>query len=261
MEIVNFMKDEALYKKNPDNDFQKHSTYGLTLEGIKKYYLTPENHLYHHQEKLKAEIKKRIELHEQMKQNKFRLSQTINANNNNNTSENIESFTKTIINPTTRSKTIENIKKNHPFNFTVHNTESIDINDDNKNNRERNYLSLINKKGKGMPLYIRKKVNNLKLNLYNDEMKKKTNNIIGESCKIIGRDRFLPKLNPRPVIIDYNLTYSRDNGKSMSTKYTNGYKNLGHNGPFMGIRYNPDNYEIRRKNRTKRNVFGTLFPH
>ena len=37
-------------------------------------------------------------------------------------------------------------------------------------------------------------------------------------------------------------------------------KNLGHNF-FMGQSFNPQNYYVNSKNRTKRNVFGGLFIH
>ena len=60
----------------------------------------------------------------------------------------------------------------------------------------------------------------------------------------------LPFIKPREIIIEYQLT--NDAGISKENK------NLGHN-HYMGSFYNPQNYFVNSKNRTKRNVFGGLF--
>ncbi len=47
--------------------------------------------------------------------------------------------------------------------------------------------------------------------------------------------------------------------KKKNIEFTNNFYNNG-NSKFMGIKYNPFNYELMvSKNRTKRNIFGTLF--
>jgi hypothetical protein len=61
---------------------------------------------------------------------------------------------------------------------------------------------------------------------------------------------YLPFIRPRQIIIEYQLT----NDAGISKKN----KNLGHNN-YMGSFYNPQNYFVNSKNRTKRNVFGGLF--
>lgn len=250
MEISNFMEDENYYKKDPDNDFQKHSTYGLNLEGIKKYYLTPDNNYFNHQEKLRAEIQKRLELHEQMKRHKISIASSLKDNSS--------KFDDLTLNKNTslRSKTIENSirenqkKKESDTGKSFKNIEVFpDYYKNRKDNKSRSLLHSTLDLNKNR--LTKRKFENLKLN-------KMVDNRLAE---IRGRDKYLPKINPRPILVDYCLTYSKDNGASLSSKNTNGYKNLGCNGFYMGESYNPDNYEIKRKNRTKRNVFGTLFPH
>ncbi len=62
----------------------------------------------------------------------------------------------------------------------------------------------------------------------------------------------LPFIKPREIIIEYQLT----NGSGANQDN----KNLGHNGyGYMGASFNPQNYTVTSKNRTKRNVFGGLF--
>ena len=62
----------------------------------------------------------------------------------------------------------------------------------------------------------------------------------------------LPFIKPREILIEYQLT----NGSGFNL----GNKNLGHNGHgYMGDSFNPHNYTLTSKNRTKRNVFGGLF--
>ena len=102
----------------------------------------------------------------------------------------------------------------------------------------------------------RKIFNNIAYSTLNKYMPKKTcNKNISYSVKRSknkSEDNImnLPILKPRKIIIDCQLV----NGAGISGNK----KNFGHNF-FMGSSYNPQNYYVNSKNRTKRNVFGGLF--
>lgn len=245
MEITNFMDNECYYKNYPDNNYSKHSTYGLNLEGIKKYYLTPDNNFYNHQEKLKKETLKRIYDNEQQKINKLSL----NINSTKNSKDTIEEIGS---NKEDRAKSLNKTKLN-----TLNNQRYKKFNFLNSYSIKTNKIKDLNEKREKNTIYST--INPNKTRIDRGNFQKASINCFRKSQ--INKQQFLPKINPRPIILDYCLTYSNNNGSSYNGKYTNGYKNLGYNGYNMGENYNPDNYEVRRKNRTKRNVFGTLFPH
>ena len=68
----------------------------------------------------------------------------------------------------------------------------------------------------------------------------------------------LPLIKPRKIIINYccgpyELHVTDINKKNLNCKQ------YGHNTFFMGENYNPQNYEIKQKNRISRNYYGKLF--
>ena len=71
---------------------------------------------------------------------------------------------------------------------------------------------------------------------------------------------FLPALKPRKIIIDYCCGPFEFHVTDLNKKISN-YKKCGHNTFFMGENYNPQNYEIKPKNRLSRNYYGKLFSY
>ena len=228
MERQNPVEDPKYYKTKPDNLFDKHSTYGLNLEGIKKYCSCPDNFRYEHQEFIKESIRKKIENFMKMKKSK-KINKVQEKYDHLN--ENINILYERIkrYNSITRKKF-----PNKRFNFNKYRS-STEINIGRSNTIKEN-------KKQTAPIKIGKF--------------KKLNSSIEK--KLL--EKKLPQICPRPIIIDYCLTYSTID-RNQSTKYTNGYKNLGFNSYFMGTKYNPHNYDVAQKNRISRNVFGTLFCH
>ena len=68
----------------------------------------------------------------------------------------------------------------------------------------------------------------------------------------------LPLIKPRKIIIDYCCGPYELHVTNINKKNLN-FKKFGHNTFFMGENYNPDNYEIKQKNRFNRNYYGKLF--
>lgn len=113
-------------------------------------------------------------------------------------------------------------------------------------------IPFFNKEEKFNPLFIinkKHKISSLKEILY------KKNNILEEM-------KNLPKIKPRKIIIDY---YSgsdelRINNLNLNKKFdTIINKKYGHNGSFMGDKYNPENYHPIPKNKFSKNYYGALF--
>ena len=69
---------------------------------------------------------------------------------------------------------------------------------------------------------------------------------------------FFPLLKPRKIIIDYCCGPYELHVTDINKKNLN-FKKYGHNTFFMGGNYNPQNYEIKHKNRISRNYYGKLF--
>ena len=71
---------------------------------------------------------------------------------------------------------------------------------------------------------------------------------------------FLPKIKPRKIIIDYYAGFNELHVHDLNQKYNSStYKKFGHNGPYMGENYNPENYFKQPKNRFSTNYYGALF--
>ena len=229
MELKNPVEDPKYYKAKPDNLFEKHSTYGLSLEGIKKYCSTPDNFRYEHQELIKKSIRKKIENFMKLKKSKKTSSKQEEYDH---LSENINVLFERIKKYNSQTK-----KKFPKKSFNINNYYN-----DTEENLKKNITIPANNKFSS-PIKITK-CSKLSSTIEKNDFGK-----------------FLPEICARPVLVNYCLTYSNNSGKKQNTKYTNGYKNLGFNSYFMGKKYNPYNYDLAQKNRTSRNVFGTLFCH
>ena len=228
MEAQKLLEDPKYYKTKPDDLFEKHSIYGLSLEGIKKYCSSPDNFRYQHQELVKESIRKKVENYMKMK----------------------------------NSKKINKVQEKYD-----HLNENINI----LFERIKKYNSQTQKKIAKKNLHLDTCYNNTEEN-FNKNMTITTNNKKTSQIKVGKYPKLYPSLEktskkklpgicPRPVIVNYCLTYSNDLGKKQNTKFTNGYKNLGFSSYYMGKKYNPYNYDLAQKNRIARNVFGTLYCH
>ena len=80
------------------------------------------------------------------------------------------------------------------------------------------------------------------------------------SAELINKNTIsvLPLIKPRKIIIDicsgpHELRITNLNNNDLNKKQ------YGHNSIFMGEKYNPDNYEIKKINKFNRNYHGKLF--
>ena len=264
------------YKEKPDDEFYNYTIHGLNIEGIKRYCTIPINSKYHHMVRLNKDLKeviensKKLEKERQQKydrNNRYddeRLikmysvkKEDIKNNNmhnkyintlgnnyfNNNTYNTISNSTKII----KRKKTIEK-----PYEIQLDNDE---INGFNNNNGKKELTKkILNKNVLVKNMNDRHRFNNdisKYTNLYN---KKKTYHSYQKynKNKTNSKETNFPVIKPRKIIIEYHLT----NGAGVA----NIKKNIGHN-HYMGSSFNPYNYFINPKNRTTRNVYGSLFSH
>ena len=77
---------------------------------------------------------------------------------------------------------------------------------------------------------------------------------------VISEINYLPKVRPRKIIINYYAGFNELHVQNINQKHNSStYKKYGHNGPFMGGKYNPENYFQQPKNRVCTNYYGALF--
>ena len=241
MEAEDIINNDKYYEKDSYNIFDSFSIHGLNFEGIKRYYSIPINKKYHHMIKLNKDLDKIISNHliEKEKREKLIKSNVYDD----------ERLYKMYSGKKDENKTLPNdLYKNEKQKEKK--VTNIKIIDNNKNDirskilNEENPLlknNLINKKSKTTEILNFPKNKNISYSIRKYKKKLEKNKMMN-----------LPVIRPRRIIIEYQLT----NNAGINKKN----KNLGHNF-FMGSSFNPQNYFVNSKNRTKRNVFGGLFIH
>ena len=251
MESEDIINNDKYYEKDSYNVFDTFSVYGLNIEGIKRYYSIPTNKRYHHMVRLNKDLDEIISKHlkeKEIKKKNYksniydeeRLIKMYGAK-----TEEGKNETKNIVQKRKSGKQPLNIK----------------IIEDNNNNNKTNTINRRELKQKILnanPSLSLTSTN--KFGLDKKKVKGYNKNISFSVRKF--RKKFeenkklnlplIPFIKPREIIIEYQLT--NDAGISKNKK------NMGHNF-FMGSFYNPQNYFVNPKNRTKRNVFGGLFTH
>ena len=223
IQIFILINNDKYYEKDSYNVFDSFSIHGLNFEGIKRYYSIPINKKYYHMIKLNKDLDRIISNHliEKEKREKLIKSNVYDD----------ERLYKMYSGKKDENKTLTNdlYKNGKPKEKKVTN---IKIVDNNTYNIFNNQIK-INETNK----------NDIRQKLLNRENPLLTSNLINKKS---------PVIRPRRIIIEYQLT----NNAGISKKN----KNFGHNF-FMGSNFNPQNYYVNSKNRTKRNVFGGLFIH
>ena len=257
MESENIFNNDKYYEKESYNVFDNYSVHGLNIDGIKKYYSIPVNQKYHHMVKLNKDLDEIIKKHLKEKEKREKEMQIKRYNDEKliemYSGKTEENNNKTILkNPFQQKQFLE--KKNNikllNDNITVNNqintlgTNNSEINPKTPNINPVLTNNLFYKSpGTTKNIYLPKNKNNKNISYSLIKYRRK----IEKNKKID-----LPMIKPRRIIIEYQLT--NDAG------ITEENKNLGHN-EFMGSSFNPLNYYVRSKNRTKRNVYGGLFVH
>lgn len=240
--------NEKYYEKDSYNIFDNFSIHGLNIEGIKRYCLNPVNKKYYHMVKMNKDLdelfkKDKIEKEKRKKNIKsniydeerlYKMYSTKKGENKNK-----------MIKPVIKEININNIK------------DSDNTNKINRSELKQKILNISPNQLTENPIKIDKKnfrsfsinKNNSRKNFYQTNMSYSL-----RKFKKLKKNKkmSLPFIKPREIIIEYQLT----NGSGANQDN----KNLGHNGyGYMGASFNPQNYTVTSKNRTKRNVFGGLF--
>ncbi len=280
-EIVN---KDCYYKEEPYNEFYNYTIHGLNIDGIKRYCLMPVNSKYHHMIRLNKDLQKVIENSQKLskeRQKKYdrnhiyddeRLIKMYGAKKGNDeekdNDKNAKSYKQfnTINNLFSKSKNnnISKISKLIEQKKPLEKPIQISLDKDIINNKIGN---------KDLKQNILK--NNLYMDFYSNNKKPSDDNKFGvkkisksfnknynintaynlkrvNKFKKSIKKSDLPMIRPRKIIIEYNLVNSAGIEKEG--------KNLGHNS-YMGAAFNPYNYSFATKNRTSRNVYGSLFLH
>ena len=257
MESEDMINNDKYYEKDSYNIFDNFSIHGLNIDGIKKYYSIPINNKYHHMVRLNKDLDEIIKKHLKEKEKKEREMKIKRYNDETliemYSGKKEEKINKTITkNPFQRKQILEkknkikimdnNVKINNQINtIGTHHSEIkqkiLNTNPIFTNNLF--YKSPQTTKN----IYLPKNKNNKNISYSVKKFKRK----IEKNNKMD-----LPIIKPRRIIIEYQLT--NDAGINEENKI------LGHN-DFMGSSFNPLNYYVNSKNRTKRNVYGGLFVH
>ena len=256
------IKKDCYYKKDPDNEIFNRNSYGLNIEGKKKYLLSPRNDKYLRTLRLNrdlTELMKKTEELQKERQKKYPIFDRFNEErlikiySNKNTIETEGNITRRPnVFKSQQSIYDSNIlnKINTEIQPKVNNT--IDIGKDNKikelfksEKKAQNSVNILTKFRNKEKCFIdsidQKSRHKHRYNLKSLKIFKPKPSII------------LPIINPRKIIIDTQLF----NDSGIEDKD----KSFGSCSQCMGERYNPQNYEIKSKNRTKRNQFGSLYLH
>ena len=258
MEAEEVINNDKYYEKDSYNVFDSFSIHGLNFEGIKRYYSIPINKKYHHMIKLNKDLDRIISNHliEKEKREKLIKSNVYDDERLYKMYSGKKDENKTLTNDLYKNgkpkeKKFTNIKIVDNNTYNIFNNQ-IKINETNKNDIRQKLLkrenplltsNLINKKSNIIKTLSLPKNNNISYSIRKYKNKLEKNRTMNLN---------LPVIRPRRIIIEYQLT----NNAGISKKN----KNFGHNF-FMGSNFNPQNYYVNSKNRTKRNVFGGLFIH
>ena len=252
MESEDIVNNDKYYQKESYNVFDNFSVHGLNIEGIKKYYSIPTNKKYHHMIKLNKDLDEIISKHLKEKEEKKK-----NYKSNIYSEEKLyEMYSEKAKENKKISKSLDKKRKSKE--------RSININIPDSNAKKE--ISTLNKKDLKQkilnmnPFISLTNTNNFRnMNFSKDKFGcSGYNKNISYSLKKfrkklkLNKKMDLPFIKPRKIIIEYQLT----NAAGIMEEN----KNIGHN-HFMGSYYNPENYFVNPKNRTKRNVFGGLFTH
>ena len=272
---VEFVNRDYYFKKEPDNEFFNYSTHGLNFEGIKKYYSIPTNTKYHHMIRVRNDLEKLIEdskIKEKERKIKYdrdnvytdeRLYKMYASNKEKKNDDlskphydtlykfddnlkNVKLFNKI----ETTNKPIElKIKENN-----INKRDSKQKMENSFNKKEINFSTINNDNSIRNKIFSKFKVNNRRKNLSLSLNKKKNRNTLNTlyNLRKFKSNEFkdLPMIKPRKIIIETHLV--NDCGVDKEDK------RFGHNS-YMGGSYNPFNYYTTTRNRTKRNVYGSLF--
>ena len=272
---VEFVNRDYYFKKEPDNEFFNYSTHGLNFEGIKKYYSIPTNTKYHHMIRVRNDLEKLIEdskIKEKERKIKYdrdnvytdeRLYKMYAANKKEKNDDSSKPHYDTLY------KFDDNIKNVKLFNKIETTNKPIELkikeNNINKrdskqkmensfNKKEINFSTINNDISIRNKIFSKFKVNNRRKNLSLSLNKKKNRNTLNTlyNLRKFKSNEFkdLPMIKPRKIIIETHLV--NDCGVDKEDK------RFGHNS-YMGGSYNPFNYYTTTRNRTKRNVYGSLF--
>ena len=253
MESEDIVNNDKYYQKESYNVFDNFSVHGLNIEGIKKYYSIPTNKKYHHMIKLNKDLDEIISKHLKEKEEKKK-----NYKSNIYSEEQLyEMYSGKAKENKKLSKSLDKKRKSKE--------RSININIPDSNAKKE--INTINKKD------LKQKILNMNpfISLTNNNNNFRNMNFSKDKFGCSGYNKNisyslkkfrkklnlnkkmdLPLIKPRKIIIEYQLT----NAAGIMEEN----KNIGHN-HFMGSYYNPENYFVNPKNRTKRNVFGGLFTH
>jgi len=152
-----------------------------------------------------------------------------------------------------------NLYKQHNYsNLNNTNFQNIDKSNENTliNNtiNNKNWLNHTNKVFEKCPSVCNMVNNRIKkINTYKCLNKNRSNE------ELINRDfTILPLIRPRKIIINYCCGPYELKVTDINKKNFN-YKKYGFNTYFMGDKYNPRNYEIKRDNKLNRNYYGKIF--
>jgi len=247
MEEQSYLNEGRYYSKLIYNDFNNFSLHGLNIEGLKKYYLTPDNFKYIHQNQVNEDLKKRFEEHAKLEEEKKKIYEIKIKN------KDINNIMKKYI-----VKKEENVNKipislvkKHIFEERHNMDINKSITDDKGKDKEKENMN------HNLFQHFSTQSNNIKREKVNRSVNKNTISISGfnkfkRGRKIKGKSIDLPKINPRKIIIEHYLINDAGVPKDK--------KNIGYNN-YMGEKYNFFNYYPEPKNRCKRNVFGSIFLH
>lgn len=260
------LSKDCYYKDTPYNEINNRYSYGLNIEGKKRYLLSPRNDKYLRILSLNRELEKTIKKNrEQQKEEQKKYDEAFDKFNQDRQIKMYNFHTVDTDNDEERrKKQINNLFKSSqliksPINLKLRKKflEEIKPKNDNKELIKNNEV---------------KSSEVLKTSVYNTRpnIEKSLSN-----CDHIGRNKFLQKtkhktklksinieqkpsillpiINPRKIIINYHM--HNDSGIEEKDK------SYGVNSQCMGANYSPENYLVKSKNRVKRNFYGALYAH
>ena len=272
---VEFVNRDYYFKKEPDNEFFNYSTHGLNFEGIKKYYSIPTNTKYHHMIRVRNDLEKLIEdskIKEKERKIKYdrdnvytdeRLYKMYASNKEKKNDDSSKPHYDTLYKFDDNLKNVKLFNKiettNKPIELkikenNINKRDSKQKMENSFNKKEINFSNINNDNSIRNKIFSKFKVNNRRKNLSLSLNKKKNRNTLNTlyNLRKFKSNEFkdLPMIKPRKIIIETHLV--NDCGVDKEDK------RFGHNS-YMGGSYNPFNYYTTTRNRTKRNVYGSLF--
>ena len=274
---VEFISRDYYFKNEPDNEFFNYSIHGLNFEGIKKYYTIPTNIKYHHMIKVKKDLKNLIENSKKISEERKkkydrdnvytdeRLYKMYAANKEKKNNEPFKPNFNTLFKFDDNSKNekifdkVETTNKPVEIKIEENNIHDKNIKSDSKKKLKNSFnntlrYSTINTDGSKKSNILSKFNINNRMNRFPLSLNKNKNLNTFHSLRNIKSNKIynFPIIKPRKIIIETQLINNCGVG--------NEEKRVGHNS-YMGGSYNPFNYYSTPRNRTKRNVYGSLFLH